>query len=268
MSGKGGVTIERRDGVFTIALDRADKRNALNMTMLEALDRAIENVARDKEARVVVLRGNGPDFCAGFDLGTVHAEELAEERFEREREQLFERALRIRSLPMPTIAAVQGACIAAGLLLSQMCDLVVASDDATFYNPLPRMGGVGLELLIEPWDMGVRRAKRYLFTGERIPALMALELGMVTDVAERARFDAVLDELVERIAGLPPVTLALIKRSLNRTQDLMGMRDALEYHFALHQFGHATQESRALLHEAREGRPLKEYFNRRDEGKL
>jgi enoyl-CoA hydratase len=121
---------------------------------------------------------------------------------------------------------------------------------------------------MEPWDMGVRKAKRYLFTGERIPAGVALELGMVTDVVEREELETTVGALAERIAGMPPVTLSLIKRSLNRTQDLMGMRDSLELHFALHQFGHATQESRALLHEAREGRPLKDYFNRRDEGKL
>jgi enoyl-CoA hydratase len=267
-AGQGRIAVERRDGVLTIALDRPEKRNALDAAMLEALDRAVRDAARDSEARVVVLRANGPDFCAGFDLGTVRAEELAEARFAREREELFERALRIRELPMPTIAVVQGSCIAAGLLLSQMCDLVVAAEDATFYNPLPRMGGVGLEVLMEPWDMGVRRAKRLLFTGERIPAPLALELGMVTDLSPGERLGETARELAERVAAMPPVTLALIKRSLNRTQDLMGMRDALEFHFALHQLGHATQESRALLHEARQGRPLKDYFQRRDEGTL
>jgi enoyl-CoA hydratase/carnithine racemase len=269
MSGsEAHVAVGRAGGIVTIALDRPEKRNALTGPMLEALDQAVQDAAADAEVRVVVVQGNGPDFCAGFDLGTVRADELAEERLVREREHLFERALRIRNLPMPTIAVVQGGCIAAGLLISQMCDLVVASDDASFYNPLPRMGGVGLEVLVEPWDMGVRKAKRYLFTGERIPAAVALELGMVTDVVEREVLHERAAELAERIAAMPPVTLSLIKRSLNRTQELMGLRESLEYHFAVHQLGHATQESRALLHEARQGRPLKDYFNRRDEGKL
>jgi enoyl-CoA hydratase len=264
----GQVRVDRDGSVASITLDRAAKRNALDAAMLAALDAALADAERDRSVHVVVVRASGDHFCAGFDLGTVDPEELAEDRLEREREQLFERALRLRDLRKPTIASVQGACVAAGLLISQMCDLVVAADDAFFYDPLPLMGGVGLEVLVQPWDIGVRRAKRYLFTGDRIPAADALGLGMVTDLVPRDRLAAETDELARRVAAMPPVTLALLKRSLNRTQDLMGMRDSLEQHFALHELGHSTQESRALLHAAREGRSLKDYFARRDEGKL
>ncbi|MQA74461.1 MAG: enoyl-CoA hydratase [Solirubrobacterales bacterium] len=264
----GAVRVERRDAVLSVVLERPRKRNALDAAMLAALDRAIEDADGDASVRVLVLRAAGEHFCAGFDLGTVDPDELVEDRYRREREQLFERALRLREVGKPTIASVQGACVAAGLLISQMCDLVIAAGDAFFYDPLPRMGGVGLELLIQPWDIGVRRAKRYLFTGDRIPARDALELGMITDLVAPERLREASDELADRVAAMPPVTLSLLKRSLNRTQDIMGMRDALEQHFALHEFGHATQESRALLHAAREGRPLKEYFERRDEGDL
>lgn len=259
---------ERDDAVVTIVLDRPEKRNALDAAMLAELDRALAEAERDDAVHVVVVRGAGDHFCAGFDLGTVSADELVEDRFVREREQLFDRALALRDLRKPTIASVQGACVAAGLVISQMCDLVVAADDAFFYDPLPKMGGVGLEVLVQPWDIGVRRAKRYLFTGDRIPAADALELGMVTDLVPAARLAEETAALARRVAEMPPVTLALLKRSLNRTQDLMGMRDAIEHHFALHEFGHATQESRARLHAAREGRSLKEYFNRREEGNL
>lgn len=262
------IRIERDGAILSVVLDRPEKRNALDAAMLAALDEAIEQADRDDSVRVVVLRATGEHFCAGFDLGTVDAEELVEDRFRRERAALFERGLRIRAVDKPTIASVQGACVAAGLLLSQMCDLVVADGDAYFYDPLPRMGGVGLELLIQPWDIGVRRAKRYLFTAEKIPAADALELGMITDLAEPGKLAETTDELARKVAEMPPVTLSLLKRSLNRTQDLMGMRDALEQHFALHEFGHATRESRELLHLARQGRPLKEYFERRDEGDL
>jgi enoyl-CoA hydratase len=264
----GHVRSERDDAVATITLDRPQKRNALDSAMLAALDDALAAAERDESVHVVVVRGEGEHFCAGFDLGTVKGDELVEDRFVREREQLFERALALRDLRKPTIASVQGACVAAGLLISQMCDLVVAADDAFFYDPLPKMGGVGLEVLVEPWDIGVRRAKRILFTGERIAAADALALGMVTDLVPADRLAEATAELARRVAAMPPVTLALLKRSLNRTQDLMGMRDALEQHFALHEFGHATQESRALLHAAREGRRLKDYFAQRDEGNL
>lgn len=264
----GGLGVERDGAVLELVLDRPEKRNALDDVLLARLGEELEAAARDDSVNVVVLRASGDHFCAGFDLDTVRAEELSEQRLVREREQLFERALYLRNLPKPTIAAVQGACVAGGLLFSQMCDLVVASDDAFFYNPLPRMGGVALELLIEPWDMGVRKAKRYLFTGERIPAAVAAELGMVTDLVPRERLSEEVGSLAAKIAEMPPVTISLIKQSLNRTQDLMGMRDALEYHFAVHHLGHASAESRALLHAAREGRSLKEYFASRDEGEL
>jgi enoyl-CoA hydratase len=265
---RGGLAVEQENGVLTLTLDRHEKRNALDEKLLARLAEELDAAAHDSAVHVLVLRGSGDHFCAGFDLDTVRADEPPEQRMAREREQLFERALFLRDLPMPTIAAVQGACVAAGLLLSQMCDLVVASDDAFFYDPLPRMGGVGLELLVEPWDMGIRRAKRYLFTGDRIPARHALELGMVTDLTTRDGLAEEVRSLAARIAEMPPVTMSLIKRSLNRTQDLMGMREALEYHFALHQLGHESAESQALLHAAREGRPLKEYFRKRDEGEL
>mgnify|MGYP001103001696 CR=1 FL=1 len=268
MSDKRRIRVERDGAVLSIILDRPEKRNALDAEMLAALDAAVEEADADESARVIVMRATGDHFCAGFDLGTVDANELVEDRFRRERAALFDRGLRIRAIDKPTIASVQGACVAAGLLLSQMCDLVVADREAFFYDPLPRMGGVGLELLIQPWDIGVRRAKRVLFTADRIPAEQALKLGMITDLAQPGELEQTTDELARRIAEMPPVTLSLLKRSLNRTQDIMGMRDALEQHFALHEFGHATRESRELLHLAREGRPLKEYFERRDTGDL
>jgi enoyl-CoA hydratase len=263
-----GLCVEHDGPILSLILDRPEKRNALDDALLSRLGEALRTTARDPSTRVVVLRGNGDHFCAGFDLDTVRSDEPSEDRMRREREQLFELSLFLRDLPVPTIAVVQGACVAAGLLLSQMCDLIVASEDAFFYNPLPRMGGVGLELLIEPWDIGVRKAKRYLFTGERIPAPVALELGMITDLTAREQLLPAATGIAKQIADMPPVTLSLLKRSLNRTQDLMGMRDALEYHFAVHHLGHASAESRHLLHAAREGKSLREYFESRDRGGL
>jgi enoyl-CoA hydratase len=259
------IAMELDGPVLHVVLNRPDKRNALTREMIFRIQAILRDAQGDAAVRVVILRAAGPDFCAGFDLTRLDAEERAEDRMVREDEELFSKALELRHYPKPTIAAVQGACVAAGILLSQVCDLVVASDDAYFYNPLVRMGGVGLEVLLEPWDIGIRMAKRYLFTGERIPAEVALRLGMVTDLATREALPSVTRELAAKIAAMPPVTIRLLKKSLNHTQDLMGMRDSLEYHFAMHEFGHTTQESEQLLHAARSGRSLKEYFARRDD---
>jgi enoyl-CoA hydratase len=262
------IAIERDGAVFHLVLNRPEKRNALTVEMLEAFSDALREAEADADIRVVLVRANGPDFCAGFDLTRVRSEEMPEDRMLREGRDLYERGLSIRNFPKPTVAVIQGGCIAGGLLLSQMCDLIVASDDAYFYNPLVRMGGVGLELLMEPWDLGIRQAKRYLFTGDRIPADVALRFGMVTDVVSRDALIETATALANKIAGMPPTTMRLLKKSINQTQDQMGMHASLEYHFAMHEFGHTTRESQRLLHEARERNSLKQYFAKRDKGDL
>lgn len=262
------IAVERDAGICHLIFNRPEKRNALTAEMLGDLSIALQEADRDPEVRVVVLRATGSDFCAGFDLTRLRSEELPEDRMVREERDLYDRGLALRNLTKPTVAAVQGGCIAGGLLFSQMCDLIVASDDAYFYNPLVRMGGVGLELLMEPWDIGIRQAKRYLFTGDRIPADVALKFGMVTEVVAKQDLTAAVTELARKIAAMPPTTMRLLKKSINRTQDLMGMRASLEFHFAMHEFGHTTRESQQLLHEARERQSLKQYFAERDKGDL
>lgn len=261
-----GIAILSRGAVREIVLDRADKRNALNAPMIEAIRQAFADAAADAAINLVLVRAEGPDFCAGFDLTALDSEELPEDRMERELRDLFSFSLCIRDHPKPTVCLVHGANVAAGLLVSQACDLVVAADTAYFFNPLPKMGGVGLEVLIEPFDIGFRRAKRHLFTGDRIPAAKAAEYGMVTDLVAAPELLAFGRELADRIAAMPPHTLRYIKRSLNHAQDLGGMRAALEDHFIIHQFGHVTQESRRLLHENRTRKGLKDYFKQRDAG--
>ena len=91
---------------------------------------------------------------------------------------------------------------------------------------------------------------------------------MITDVVSRRRCHAATVDLAAKVAAMPPMTLRLLKKSLNHTQDLMGMRAALDYHFALHEFGHTTRDSRQLLHEARERQSLKEYFAKRDKKEI
>jgi enoyl-CoA hydratase len=262
------ISVERDGAILHVVLNRPEKRNALTREMLLALQAAFRDAEHDADVRVIILRAAGPDFCAGFDLSRVRSEELPEERMVREEADLYDMALGLRNLPKPTIAAVQGGCIAGGLLLSQVCDLIIASDDAYFYNPLVRMGGVGLEVFMEPWDLGIRQAKRHLFTGERIPADVALKFGMITDVASRQTLSSATVELATKVAAMPPMTIRLLKKSINHTQDLMGMRASLDYHFAMHEFGHTTRESQQLLHEARERHSLKEYFVKRDKGDL
>jgi enoyl-CoA hydratase len=146
------------------------------------------------------------------------------------------------------IAAVQGACIAGGLMLAWVCDLIVASDDAFFMDPVLRMGIPGVEYFAHPWEVGPRAAKEMLFLAEPIRAERALALGMVTRVVER---DALLGEalgMADRIAELQPLGLALAKRAVNQAEDLMGLRAGMDAAFGLHHVAHAHNAETSTDH--------------------
>jgi len=134
---------------------------------------------------------------------------------------------------------VHGACIAGGLMLAWVCDLIVASDDAFFADPVVRMGIPGVEYFAHPWVLGPRFAKEMLFTGDRFPAARAYELGMVSRVVPRAELTETTFALADRIAAMPPFGLALAKRAVNQCEDQMGMRNGMDSTFGLHHVAHA-----------------------------
>lgn len=137
------------------------------------------------------------------------------------------------------IAMVQGACVAGGLMLAWVCDLIVASDDAFFADPVVRMGIPGVEYFAHPWVMGPRFAKEFLFLGERVPAERALSLGMVNRVVERVELEQTVHDMADRIAQMPTLGLTLAKKAVNHAEDIMGLQTGMDSVFGLHQFGHA-----------------------------
>ncbi len=163
----------------------------------------------------------------------------AEARFSRESEVYLGMCRRWRELPKPTIAMVQGACVAGGLMLAWSCDLVVASTDAFFSDPVVRMGIPGVEYFAHPWQMQPRFAKEFLFLGDRVDATRARELGMVNRVVPREGLEAETMAIAERIAAMPAFGLALAKRAVNQCEDLMGLRAGMDSVFALHHLAHA-----------------------------
>jgi enoyl-CoA hydratase len=162
-----------------------------------------------------------------------------EGRFAREQEVYLGMCRRWREIPKPMIAMVQGACIAGGLMLAWVCDLIVASDDAFFADPVVRMGIPGVEYFAHPWEMGTRFAREFLYLGEKIDAARAREWGMVNRVVPRAQLEEVTLDLARRIAGMPRMGLALTKKALNQAEDLMGQRAGMDAAFGLHQLAHA-----------------------------
>jgi enoyl-CoA hydratase len=192
--------------------------------------------------------------------------ESPEGKFHHEKTMYYERCLRIHDFRKPTIAAVQGSCIAAGLMLAAMCDLIVAADDAVFSNPVLRLSGAGVELLVEPWELGIRKAKEFLLTGDTIDAAEAWRLGLVNRVVPRAELGQRARELADRVALVPPVTAQTVKDTINHTATLMGKRDALKYHFMAHHWVHNSATALQALAARKEKGTMKEVFAERDQG--
>jgi enoyl-CoA hydratase len=251
------VTYEREGAAAIVMLDRPEYRNAQNSAMTYALDAALTQAVDDDEIKVIVLGGNGKHFCAGHDIGTPGRDvdqtferkaviwwdhtgrRGGDQRFAREAEVYLGMCRRWREIPKPMIAMVQGACIAGGLMLAWTCDFIVASDDAFFSDPVVRMGIPGVEYFAHPWVMNPRAAKEFLFTGDRVTAERARELGMVNHVVERQRLRHATLEIAERIGAMPSFGLALAKKAVNQAEDLQGMRAGMDSVFGLHHFAHA-----------------------------
>ena len=244
------IVIEQRDAVRRIALARVAARNAQSRQLLDELDHAMQEAARDEQVRVVIIAAEGEHFSAGHDLKEAQASRAGfsvEQRWEYESLRYYGYCLRIWDFPRPTICAVQGACVAGGFMIANMCDLLICAENAYFSDPVCHtLAAAATEVLIHPWVMGLRKAKEMLYTGEKLGALEAQEIGMVNRVVPAADLQASAWELAQRVAQAPPFGLHLVKRSLNRTLDIQGLRSALEAHFDTHQLSHMSEEFRAV----------------------
>jgi len=243
--------------IARVTLNRPEYSNAQNSAMTYALDDAFYRAAADDDVAVVVLAGAGKHFSGGHDIGTPgrdidssfdrraglwwdHVGKLgAQSRFAREQEVYLGMCRRWRELPKPVIAQVHGACIAGGLMLAWVCDLIIAADDAFFADPVVRMGIPGVEYFAHPWVMGPRQAKEFLFLGERISAVRAYELGMINRVVPRDRLAGEVTTLAGKIAQMPRLGLALTKKAVNQAEDAMGLQVGMDSAFGLHHLAHA-----------------------------
>ena len=270
------VRYEVDGAVATVTMDRPRAANAQDSAMIDELDAAFDRADADDEVRVVILAGAGKHFSAGHDLKAivgqseaddwVRQRETPEGKFHHEKVMYYDRCKRIHDFRKPTIAAVQGSCIAAGLMLACMCDLIVAADDAQFSNPVLRMTGAGVELLVEPWELGIRKAKEFLWTGETIDAQEARRLGLVNRVVPRAELAARTRELADRVALVPPITAQVVKDTINHTAELMGQTDSWKYHFMAHHWTHNTHTALSALETRKTKGTMKEVLADRDHG--
>jgi enoyl-CoA hydratase len=246
--------------VRRILLNRPEKRNAQHRGLLVELDHAFRAAEADDAIRVVILGGVGPLFSAGHDMGSAESivertpgpgqhptmlidggtRTAVEQRYLQEWHHFFENTRRWRNLRKITIAQVQGTTFAAGLMLAWACDLIVAADDAKFADVVgTRLGMCGVEYFAHPWELGLRRSKELLLTGESIDADEAYRIGMVNRVVPTAVLEDATLAYAGRIARMPTLAALLIKESVNQTQDNMGFYNSLNAAFSLHQLNHA-----------------------------
>lgn len=248
------ILYEVSDAIATITLDRPDRRNAQNEQLLNELNDAWERAAADDDVRVIVLQANGPHFSAGHDTSpdaNKGSETMAKvgagikqtgtmELYSWEAKHFLGYSRRWREIPKPSIAAVQGACIAGGLLLAWPCDLIVAADNAKFSDPVVLMGIGGVEYHGHTWELGARKAKELLFMASSINAEEARQCGMVNQVVPVDDLQSTAREMALRIAGMHPHALAMAKRVVNQTLDIQGQYAAIQACFDIHQLGHAS----------------------------
>lgn len=212
-----------------LTMNRPSALNALNGELMDALMVAMDEAAEEEGVRVVILRGAGRAFCAGYDLNEdAEGGPMDSRGWHRALKQDNDRMLRILDHPKPVIASVHSYCLAGGTDLMLACDLAVAADDAYFGYVDVRFGS-GVVSMFLPWVIGVRAAKELLFTGDdRVPADRALRLGLVNRVVPRDRLDDETLELAQEIAKNEPFVVQATKRTLNRAWDVAGFRAAME----------------------------------------
>lgn len=253
------VLYETEGPIAWVTMNRPIFNNAQNSQMTYALDDAFKRAVDDDAVKVIILRGAGKHFSAGHDIGTPgrdvnktfdrrlmwadHTNKPAAEMlYTREHEVYLGMCRRWRDLPKPTIALVQGACVAGGLMLAWVCDFIVATDDAFFQDPVVRMGIPGVEYFAHAFELPPRVAKEFLMMGERMPAARAEQFGMVNKVVTRDELEGAGRAMAEKLAQYPRLGLWLSKQAINHVEDLRGKRTAMDAHYHMHHFAHAQND--------------------------
>ena len=247
------------DGIARITLNRPQFHNVQNSQMTYALDDAFKRAVDDDDVKVIILKSDAKHFTAGHDIGSPgrdfhssfdrrlmwydHSNKGgAEKAYIREQEVYLGMCKRWRALPKPTVAQVHGACIAGGLMLAWVCDLIIASDDAFFQDPVLQMGFPGVEYFAHVHELNPRIAKEFLFLGERMSAERAYQMGMVNRVVSRADLEAEVARVAARIAEQPRLALQLAKQAVNHMETLAGKEAGIDASFGYHHFAHANNQ--------------------------
>jgi enoyl-CoA hydratase len=226
------VRTESDAGVRSIVLSRPDEYNTITPELRDELAAAIDEADADRDVRVILLRADGPAFCAGYGLDWSTQAQAAEGRaHERTWDSVADYQMMSRFVATymklwyaskPTIAAVQGWCIAGGTDMVLCSDLIVAGESAVFGYPPARVWGTPTTAMWV-YRMGLEQAKRYLLTGDEIPAPEAARIGLILEAVPDGELQEHAAALARRMARLPLNQLQMLKLLCNQTAESMGM---------------------------------------------
>lgn len=222
------VAIDEERGVNRILLDRPKQRNALNIGLVAELKEALALAGADDRIRVIAIGGNGPDFCAGADLREIQAAiEAGVMESLGDAESLGELFMLMRRLEKPIVAVVHGRALAGGCGLATACDLVCASESASFGYPEVRLGFVpAMVMAMLRRNLGEKRALELIALGDTLSAAEAAGWGLVNRVFADDDFERDVDAFLSELATRSATALALSKRLLMSTDD-MGFEAAI-----------------------------------------
>lgn len=240
------------NGVAHVTINHPESHNTLSLDVIADIDSAMKAADANQDVKVIILTGAGRSFSAGHDLSGRTREPQkywldarvgsVEERYDREEKYYYEANLTIRNLRKPTIAGIKGHVVIGGMMTAFSCDLIVAEESTNLWCPSlrPPQAGTGGELMHLPWDIGVRKTKEMLWTGDPLDIHEAHALGMINRVVPDGRLDAECQRLADRIALMPTRQTWLTKKSINKMLEAQGQLLAYEFHFLYHQLGHAS----------------------------
>jgi methylglutaconyl-CoA hydratase len=242
------VVVTVAAGVLTATLNRPDKRNAIDSAMIDALVQAIERADLDASVRVVALRGAGRDFCAGMDLNELLAS--ADHSLEQNRKAALHFAeifVRMRRLPKPVVAVVQGRALAGGCGLATACDLVIAAESAQFGYPEVQRGFVpAIVMTMLRRAVGEKVAFDLATTGRLLDGTEAAAAGLVSRVYEDADFEEQAGEVLRVLAEASPSALAFTKQQFYQL-DGLGFEEGLRLGADVNAVSRSTPDFRAAL---------------------
>lgn len=251
------IRFEASGGVARIILNRPHVLNAIDPAMVHEINAAMDRVIGDDTIKVAIISGEGRAFSAGFDLKASAARgPLTPVQWRQVLEEDLDLTLRFWNSPKPTIAATHGYCIGGAFEIALACDITIASETCLMGEPEVRFGS-GIVALLLPWITGPKQAKEILLTGEdRLPASRALQLGIINRVVPDADLMDSAMAMADRILSAAPSSVQLTKKAINRTYEIMGLRQALLQAMEIDIFIEAA------------GGPERETFNRirKDEG--